>query len=250
MSYDFLSPDVALRDGGPAPLARSSIERVARAAGARIEVRDGWNVAVAFSDRAREAEACTHSVGWADVSHLGKIEVQADADDLTAIVARASGGAELTLSHATRALDAWWCPMTAERMLVVCAPGALGDLRERLEDAASAAPGPASVVDVTTVFGAMTIVGPLAREVFARFCALDLRPQSTPIQGLRPGSVARTPAVVIREAEDRFLVVFGSALGEYMWTVVSDAGTHLGGSPVGVDALGPVTAQSEEASHA
>ncbi len=250
MSYDFLSPDVALGDGGPAPLARSSIERAARAAGARIEVRDGWNVAVAFSDPGREAAACTQTVGWADVSQMGKIEVQANADDLTAIVARASGGAELSLGRATRALDAWWCPMTAERMLVFCAPGALGEVRERLEDAASSAAGPVSVIDVTTVYGAMTIVGPLAREVFARFCALDLRPQSTPIQGLRPGSVARTPGVVIREDEDRFLVVFGSALGEYMWTVVSDAGSHLGGSPVGVDALGPVIAQSEEASHA
>ena len=51
--------------------------------------------------------------------------------------------------------------------------------------------------------------------------------------GFRPGSVARTPGMVVREGEDRFLVLFGWALGAYVWETVSDAGAHLGGSPVG-----------------
>lgn len=250
MSHDFLSPDAAVRAGGFAPVARGSMERSARAAGARFEVRDGWNVAVSYSTPESEAAACAERVGWADVSQLGKLEIQANPDDLAAIVGQVTGGAELTLGRATRAADAWWCPLTSERALVLCTPGALTDLRERLDEAAGGASGPASVTDVTTVFGAMTIMGPLARELFARFCALDLRPSATPIQGLRPGSVARGPGVVLREAEDRFLMLFGWALGQYMWTVVSDAGEHLGGSPVGVDALGPVPALSEEASHA
>ena len=32
-------------------------------------------------------------------------------------------------------------------------------------------------------------------------------------------------------------MLFGAALGQYMWTVVDDAARHLGGGPVGVDAL-------------
>ncbi len=44
--------------------------------------------------------------------------------------------------------------------------------------------------------------------------------------------------MVLREGEERFLLLFGWALGEYVWeTVVADAGAHLGGSPVGADAL-------------
>ena len=57
----------------------------------------------------------------------------------------------------------------------------------------------------------------------------------------------RTPAMVLREAEDRFLVLFGSALGEYMWTAVADAATHLGASPVGVDALEALSPPAVEA---
>jgi hypothetical protein len=73
--------------------------------------------------------------------------------------------------------------------------------------------------------------------VFARFTAIDLRSQSTPVHGFRPGSVARTPGAILREAEDRWLMLFGAALGSYVWTVVADAAESLGGGPVGSEAL-------------
>jgi len=74
----------------------------------------------------------------------------------------------------------------------------------------------------------------------ARFSAVDLRPQVLPVQGFRPGSVARTPGMVVREGEDRFLVLFGWAVGAYVWETVADAGAHVGGAPVGLDALDEV----------
>ena len=53
-----------------AAVARSPMEGQALAAGARMEVRDGWNVAVAYD--AAERERLETSVGWADVSHLAQ----------------------------------------------------------------------------------------------------------------------------------------------------------------------------------
>jgi heterotetrameric sarcosine oxidase gamma subunit len=250
VSHDFLSPDAATHGGGFTPVARSSMVRLARAAGARFEHRDGWEVAVGYSTLEQESAACSMSAGWADVSHLGKLEIQATGDDMTSIVARCADGAQLELGTATRAMDAWWCPMTPERTLVLCEPGVLPGLRERLEEALAGASPSAGVIEITTNYGAMTVAGPLAREVFARFCALDLRPSATPVHGLRPGSIARGPGVVIREGEDRFLMLFGWALSQYMWTVVSDAAQHLGGSPVGVEALEAVGIASQEASNA
>jgi heterotetrameric sarcosine oxidase gamma subunit len=190
-----------------AAVARSPMEGQALAAGARMELRDGWNVAVAYD--AGERERLESTVGWADVSHLIKLELPR--------------GADLEPGLATRAHGAWWCRVTGDRALVIGDAG----VRGHVEDA----------VEVTTALAALTIAGPLAREVFARFCALDLRPQALPVRGFRPGSVARTPGYVLRENAERFLMLFGWALGEYMWTVVADAAEALGGGPVGVDAV-------------
>jgi heterotetrameric sarcosine oxidase gamma subunit len=238
MTLEFLAPDAAVATDRHTPLARTPMERAARSAGARFEVRDGWNVAVGYASPERERAACRETAGWADVSHLGKLELHATRpDDLASIVASAADGATLELGTATRAADAWWLPLTAGRALVVCEPAVLPGLRERLEDAASGASATVSVVDATSKYAAMTIVGPLAREVFARFSALDLRPAVTPVHAFRPGSIARTPSLLVREGEDRYLYLFGWALGQYMWETVSDAARHLGGSPIGLDAL-------------
>jgi glycine cleavage system aminomethyltransferase T len=207
VSLGFLAVD------GPA-VARTPMERSARAAGARFEDRDGWSVAVHYGSPERERDACRSAVGWADVSHLSKLELQGPPEAI---------GPDLQLGTATRVDGAWWCPLTERRALVL---GARPELSDEV-----------SVVDVTTTFAAITLVGPLAREVFARFCALDLRPEVTPVGSFRPGSIARQPGMLLREAEHRYLFLFGWAVGQYMWTVVEDAARHLGGSPVGVAAL-------------
>jgi sarcosine oxidase subunit gamma len=238
VSFEFLHVDDAEREGRFAALARSPMERAARAAGASFEQRDGWNVAVRFSSPEQEAEALARSACFADVSHLGKLELQAGASELAALVQQVAG-APLEPRRATRAADAWWCPLSATRALVISETQAHRALRGRLEQAA-AERAHASVIDVTTTFAALRIAGPLARELFARFCALDLRPKVTPPGSLRPGSIARQPGILIAEAPDRYLILFGWATGEYMWTVLADAGERLGARPVGVDALGAV----------
>jgi glycine cleavage system aminomethyltransferase T len=199
VSFAFLSPS-------PDALARSPMERQARALGAQFERRDGWNVAVRFEGE----ERWLSRVGFADLSHLRKVEVQGAGVDLP------------EAGTAVRAEEGWWCPYTAERAIV-------------LGDVAGVSGG--RVLDVTTVFAALAVQGPLARELFARFTALDLRDAVTPVGAFRPGSVARTPGAVLRESEERWLMLFGAALGQYMWTVVADAAEGLGGGPIGVDAL-------------
>jgi glycine cleavage system aminomethyltransferase T len=192
----FLSPTAA------DAVARSPMERQARTAGARFELRDGWNVATSYP---RE-RAALEKIAFADCSHLRKYELQGVLP-------------ELGLGRATVDGGATWLPMTTTRALVLG-----GD-------------PPAGALDVTTAFAALRLAGPLARETFARFSAIDLRPRATRPGDWRPGSVARTPGGILCEAEDRFLMLFGAALGQYVWTVVDDAARNLGGGPVGADAL-------------
>ncbi len=202
----FLTPE----SSSEAIRARSPMERLARAAGARFERRGGWNVAVGFGETDRDW--ARETVGFADRSHLRKLEVHAPIPDFRAGVAEQRDGA-------------WWCPVTPARMLVFGEPaGGVPD------DEAS------TVLDITCGLAALTLIGPSAPELLARFCAIDVRDTATPVGGFRPGSVARTPGYVLREAEDRLLVMVGWALGEYLWRVVADAAEHLGGGPVGADA--------------
>jgi heterotetrameric sarcosine oxidase gamma subunit len=224
VSFEFLAPDTAEPAGGRTPIARSPMERAARRAGARFEVRDGWNVAVGYASQGAGA------VGWTDVSHLGKLELQGSEDAIAA-----AAGTALELGTATRAGETWWCPLTRTRALAVCPAAETASLRARLE-------GSVGVVEVTTAYAGLVIAGPQARELFARFCAIDLRPSAMPVGAFRPGSVARTPGMVLREGEERYLAFVGAALGQYLWEVVQDAGSHLGGGPVGVDALAPLEA--------
>jgi glycine cleavage system aminomethyltransferase T len=197
VSLDFLSP-------APGAVARSPMEREALAAGAVLEARDGWNVAVSFEGR----QDFSGTVSFSDRSHLGKLEVH--------------GAHGLTLGTAEPRAGAWWCPYTSERALVLCEPAQTASLLASLD-----------AVDLTSAYGALAISGPLARELFARFTALDLRPHVTPVHAFRPGSVARTPGAILRESEDSWLMLFGAAVGSYVWTVVADAAEALGGGPVG-----------------
>jgi len=269
MSLAFLSPDAApsreLR-------ARSPMERLAVAAGARLADVAGWNVASAYAQPQTEHARLTQTVGFVDRSSLAKIEVQAEPETLARIVAVASGGVasgrgsggdpasgegspggvalapglarRLALapglarrSALDRTTETWWCPLTPARALVLSEPAAAVATRAALDAAAREAPGTVSVVDLTSGLAALSLVGPQARELLARFCAIDVRPALAPPGAFRPGSVARTPGCVLVEGPERLLVLVGWALGEYLWRVVADAAATLGGGPVGAEAL-------------
>ena len=227
-SLAFLSADAPVGVPAVSPMAHDAV-----AAGARFETRDGWEVAIVYAGAEIEERALNDSVGFADVSHLGVLELQGELASVAGIALRCGTG--------IRAADAWWCATTPDRALVICDPPATSTIRERLEDSFQG-----HVLDLTSSHGGLAIAGPLARETLARFCALDLRPTVTPIAGFRPGSVARTPGFVLREAADRYLALFGAALGSYVWEVVADAAAHLGGRPVGIDALAAAAPVGEE----
>jgi heterotetrameric sarcosine oxidase gamma subunit len=183
-------------------------------------------------------------VGFADCSHLAKLEIQADSRELEVLIREFTGSGPEP-GAAIRHEGGWWCPLTAARLLVIAPSADARGTRDELHDAVTRLAAPAALTDVTSVFAAMTLVGPAARETIARFCALDLRPHVTPVGGLRPGSIARQPGILVHEAAQRYLLLFGWAVGEYMWTVVDDAAGALGGGPVGADRLEELRASDE-----
>jgi glycine cleavage system aminomethyltransferase T len=210
-----------LTPGGGVPAESPILQRLA-AIGAAVELRDGWRVAARVSNAAAEEAAIAQSVAWADYSHLVKLEVS-------------SGALHGSRGRAEAMADALWCWLTPDRRLV---------LRDR------AGRTPAGAVDVTTQLGGILLAGPLAQAVIARFCALDLRSDRATAGSFLPGSVARTPGYALVLDSDRYLLFYGAAYSEYMWQVVSDAGEHAGGRPVGVDAIGAIVPPARRRAHA
>jgi glycine cleavage system aminomethyltransferase T len=220
---DFLSTDLA--EAGVAASSPLAVETLA--AGARFEPRDGWELAVGYADCDEELRALGATVALIDCSPLGVIELQGPRPVLDEAPTMPRLG-----EPATRAHDSWWCRVTLTRALVICDASATAKLRRALESATAW-----STLDVTSSYAKLTLAGPLARDALARFCALDLRSHVVPVGGFRPGSLARTPGAVLREAGERYLLIFGAAYASYMWSVVADAVEQLGGRPAGLDAL-------------
>jgi heterotetrameric sarcosine oxidase gamma subunit len=239
MSLAFLTP------GGTAARelqARSPMERLAVRAGGWLSPLDGWSMPIAYQDAPGERDRLMHTVGFADRSNLSKLELQAEPHVLARIVAQACDGPALEPGLAGRSsvgdrAGTWWCPVTPARVLVLSEPGSAEGARAALARAEQDAAGRVTLVDVTCGLAALSLIGPQARELLARFCAMDLRPAVAPCASFRPGSVARTPGFVLVEAPDRLLVLVGWALGAYLWQVVADAAERLGGGPVGAEAL-------------
>ena len=228
MTVSFLAATAA---AGTDAIARSPMAERSRAAGANFESDFGWEHVTDYGDPERERELLTSTVGFCDRSQLGKFELQGPRAELDAIEAAVPA----------RGLSARWCQVTPTRRMLLReaadSAAARGHLDELVAASDSASNGHVGLLEITTTYAAISIAGPSARELFARFCALDLRPGSAAPGDFLPGSVARTPGFVLVEGPDRFLALFGWALGAYVFDVVADAAAHLGGGPVGSRAL-------------
>ncbi|MEI7691544.1 MAG: hypothetical protein WCJ50_03345 [Actinomycetes bacterium] len=249
MSLKFLSADEAQVQGAFTPLLQSNIEAELVEAGAQIEERDGWRVAANYGDTIAEKKACAESVGVAELSSLGIIELLANPAVIEAITTEVAGTAA-RLGEAVFAGGAWWCTVKPDRVLAITSPGDTASLRGRLESAAAARNELTSVTDLTSTLTTFSVSGPLARDTFARITALDLREREFPLRGFLPGSIGRVPGLLLRQGPDSFLHTFGAASAQYMWESVIDAAEELGGRPVGIDALGPLGGAVEATTNA
>lgn len=232
----FTLPGAPGRGGVDGPVGRSPLESLLRRAGATIRTEDGWRVAAHFGSAAGELSVCQRSVGLADRSHLGKLELQGDADSVAQVVGDVAERALGTTGTAARGARAWWCLLTPRRVLVLADSPDHARVRERLEDAAARAPS-ATVADVTMGFAAIAVVGPAARQLLSRVSAADLSPSAWPEGDVRPITLGEVRSALLRDGDDRFVAVVGSAYAVGVWAALEAAGHPLGASCVGHEAL-------------
>jgi glycine cleavage system aminomethyltransferase T len=199
-ALDFLSVGAAAEADGFTPLARSSLERSFRDAGATFADRGGWSVPVSVPN---EQEHLQH-VGIADLTHLTKLEVR-------------PGGVPADL--ATDCYKVWY-DLSARRSLVFCDASDAETVRATL--------GGRLVVDVTAALSILALTGPEAPTLLRRLTHLHHFPSG--------GELAHVTAHVL-EQPPGYWIVFPQEYGYYLYDVAVDCATPLGGGPIGVDAL-------------
>ncbi len=84
------------------------------------------------------------------------------------------------------------------------------------------------------------VTGTHAGAMFAKLCAVDLRPDHFTDLAIAQTSVARSNTIVIRDdlgATPAFHLLGDSASAGYMWECLFDAMREFDGAPIGLDAL-------------
>jgi glycine cleavage system aminomethyltransferase T len=192
-----------------APASLSPLADVHHRGGATMVSRHDHWLAASFGSPATEAAVCLASVGIADRSDRGTLELRGAPDDIDSAL--------LELSVGARAWFTWGGPRSA---IVRCEH----DQRGACQAAVRRTDG-AACVDVSDRYAAIAVVGPKAAELLE---GLSFDPANPPI--------------TVSEGANSFELLIDVQRGPMLWAALLTAGAPLHVASVGLDAIEHLTA--------
>jgi glycine cleavage system aminomethyltransferase T len=202
------------------PVMRSPINAIHQQQGAQLSLADGWEVPRRYRDVERERTAIRDTLGIADITARGKIDIRGAVGSALAGLAPLEGAIPARLSRS-------W-------VLVMTPAAALAPSLERIT---RAAPANAMVTDATSIYASIALLGPRVDDLLRRLISVD---PST----VKPGSglatqMLRVPAILVRRELPVSVVetYVAAELGRYVWEALFDIARPLAPEPVGWDAL-------------
>lgn len=205
-----------------------SVPGTCLAAGAVLHERDGHVVATDYGSVPGEIAVCMKSVGLADRSDYGALELRGDQGLLDrALIARLG---DPPLAPGTgRRMRSVWCVRTDQRRALLVGP------HQALASDPPTGNGYSDLPhkDIGASVAIISVIGPRAARLLA---AADLPGE------LAIGAVVRDPRdanvlAILRESQRRFLVLVRAPAADALWTRLLAAGEPLGAAFVGFDAL-------------
>jgi sarcosine oxidase subunit alpha len=202
----------------------------------------GWRCVDDYGNPAAEVAALRAGAGLADVSQIGKIQIEGRR--AAALLAAALGAVPQAVGgHARVAAGDLYC-LRPDLYFLSVLPGTESGVCATLAGAA-AGPDLVTVTDVTHGLAAIELVGPRAVEVMTRVCGLDFSPAAFPSICAQQSSVAKTKQLIVhrdRGGVPSYLLFGARSLAGYVWGVLLDAGRPWGVTPVGLEALSTLEA--------
>ncbi|MEA2139799.1 MAG: hypothetical protein QOG56_2949 [Solirubrobacteraceae bacterium] len=192
--------------------------------------RGGRTVVANYGSVPGEIAVCMKSVGLADRSDLGVLELRAETSLLDRALAARLGHPPVAPGAARRLRDVWYLRLGARRVLLVGAHAALaaGPTIGKGADRADL-----SVHDIGPSLAMISVIGPRAGRLMAAAALPD---------DLAIGAVGRDTGdpsllAILRESQRRLLLVAKAAAIDALWARLLAAGEPLGAAFVGCEAL-------------
>ena len=214
--------------------------------GAVFTHREGWRLPARYTSAGEEMDLARKAAGVCDISPVGKLDLQGDAvlDELSRVLALQGSlkvGRVVRCPNPTASEDGGDAVMVAglsydEAMVFTSSGEALsvaGFLEEGLD-------GCAHLVDVTSSWAGVCVLGPRSPRVLSRLVELDLDPAVFADGSCAQGKAAEVHVLVIRSDIGDLLayeVYVTRDYGEYLWDALLHAGGSEGVGPIGVEAL-------------
>jgi glycine cleavage system aminomethyltransferase T len=186
-----------------APLRVSALHRCHLEAQGHIDTFSGWELPAWYTESSREVERVRTSAGISDASYLYKLDLRGDAGEL-------SPPARL------------WRLTPTHAFVTSPLPGSVVS---------------SAVTDVTSVYSAILLAGPKAREVLQKLTTLNVREGSMPDGTARQTRVAHVNATILRSDSQgllAFLILNTRDLAEHVWSALLHAGSEFGARPFGM----------------
>lgn len=217
-----------------APVARTPLHEWHVAHGADMIVRNGWQIAKAYTGAEREMESARAGLALADVSASSKLSLRGRG--VPAFVRTLAPD-----SLALKPLGVTWlrgpepalaCRLTDDHLLLL----SLGETQPRFD-----LPGePIVATDVTSAYAGFVLIGPRTEDLLRRLTALDVRPAALPPNFCVETQLAGVEALLVRTSETvlpALCIYVAWDMAEYVWERLGESGRDLGIMPLGADGL-------------
>jgi glycine cleavage system aminomethyltransferase T len=214
----------------------ATVPQTCLAASAGLHDRDGHTVVAHYGSVSAEIAVCMKSVGLADHSDYGVLELRGDRAMLDRALVARFGDPPLEIATARRLNGIWYLRMDAHHVLLVGPHAALttGIATPYHRD------GGLTHNDIRASLAIIGIVGPRATRLLV---AADL-PGKLPVGAIGTAAGDRRIVAILRESQRRYLVLVRADAADGLWLRLRTAGEPLGAALVGYDALTLLNASS------
>ena len=206
---------------------------------------DGWEQPLHYGNKENELNILGETLGVHDLSPSGAVRLVGEGG-VSVAAGLSSGGNQLAVGEVRE------CRIAAENgtasflelrlakdeSVFLTAPGDAGLVAESLRPSPDSCVHP---VDISSGLAGAGITGPKAAFLLSMITELDISAEALPDLHCVQSRFADVQGLLIRQdigTTPGYQLYLAREYGEYIWEVITQAARHIGGGPVGTEAIG------------